>query len=167
MAVWVGILETCRCELIDCVGLGEAAFLSDSLPVQLATTRPVTSAVNTTSAIPIAVIFQGFQPFSGMSFLLLSLSLDDRRRSLPAAAEVVGVGLRSLPRRCSWPTAPIHRRRHGGDPMGVATDDLALQPRPFFCAAMSSRVSGVVVPLVVCASKSASTILRLPGESFW
>src|SRR5688572_33004209 len=39
------------------------AARSRSPPVQFATTRPVTSAVTTTTAMPMAVSFQGFQPF--------------------------------------------------------------------------------------------------------
>jgi len=53
------------CELADGdgddVAPGAAALRSASLPVQLATTIPVITAVRITSAIPIAVIFQGCQ----------------------------------------------------------------------------------------------------------
>jgi len=45
----------------DDVAPGAAALRSASLPVQLATTIPVITAVRITSAIPIAVIFQGCQ----------------------------------------------------------------------------------------------------------
>src|SRR5216684_658696 len=48
-----------------------ATFLSLSLPDQLATTRPVASAVTITRPIPMAVSFQGlFQPLSAMLALL-------------------------------------------------------------------------------------------------
>src|SRR5437870_1715244 len=62
-------------DVAACTGAGFAAgsvravaFLSASEPVQFATTSPVTSAVTPTSAMPIAVSFQGFQLCSAMSF---------------------------------------------------------------------------------------------------
>src|SRR3989442_10196281 len=46
---------------------GATTFAPVSEPLQFATTRPVMSAVTITSAIPIAVIFHGFQLLSAMS----------------------------------------------------------------------------------------------------
>jgi hypothetical protein len=55
---------------IDAEGFGGAACCSGDVPVQLATTRPVTTAVTITSARPIAVNFHGSQlrPFIVRSF---------------------------------------------------------------------------------------------------
>src|SRR3989304_2174438 len=51
-------------------GLTSTTFLSPSLALQFATTRPVTSTVAITRAIPIAVSFHGFFQ---LSFVMLSV----------------------------------------------------------------------------------------------
>src|SRR5437660_5821433 len=77
IAVWVGTARVAGAGELATRGAGlleavSATFLSLSLPDQLATTRPVASAVTITRAMPMAVSFHGFfqPPPSAMLALL-------------------------------------------------------------------------------------------------